>query len=111
MDHDQGEISDPHRPQRFTDEIKVTRSVDNVELAPQPFGMHERGMDGNLAVLFLDMIVGDGAPAGDTTDAINNPAASEHSLAKHGFSAGCMTDDGEVTNLSGLIDFHRRAFG
>jgi hypothetical protein len=68
--------------------------------------MHERGGNGNLPLLFALVIIGDGGAGGNAAHAIDHARAREHRFAEHGFPGRSVTDDGEVTDISGLIFFH-----
>ena len=69
VNDDQREIADAQRAQTFADEIQIAGRVNDVELLAHPFGVHQRGGDGNLPVLFADVIIGNGGAVGDAAHA------------------------------------------
>ena len=107
IDDDESEVSHPEGAEAFADEIEVTRGIDDIEFLIEPFGMEERGVDGDLPVLFVGVVIGEGGAGGDAAEAVNDAGASEHAFAEHGFAGGGMADDREVADIFGGIRFHR----
>ena len=103
---DEREIPDAQCAQAFTDEIRVAGAVEHVELLAEPLEVHQRRGDGNLPLLFADVIVGHGRAGGDAAHAIDHAGAREHGFAQHGFAGGGVADEGEVADVSRLEFFH-----
>jgi hypothetical protein len=72
VDDDEGEVADAQGAEAFADEIEVTRGIDDVELLVEPFGMEEGGVDGDLAVFFVGVIIGEGGAGGDAAEAVDD---------------------------------------
>ena len=106
VDHDQCEIAHPQRAQALADKIEVTGSVNDVEFLPQPLRVQQGGVDGNLALLLADVVIGDGRTLGDAAHSVDDATAYEHSLAQHRFAGRRVADDGEVSNVTGLECLH-----
>ncbi len=106
MDDDQGKIGHAQRAEGLADEIQVAGGVDDVELLAHPFGVEQGGLDGDVPLLFADVIVGNGAAVGDAAHAADDAAASQHGFAQHGFAAGSMADDGEVADVGWRVCLH-----
>lgn len=107
IDDDEGEVGDPEGAEAFADEIEVTGCIDDIEFFIEPLGVEEGGVDGDFAILFVGVIIGDGGAGGDGAEAIDGAAASEHAFAEHGLASGSMADDGEVTDIFRGERFHR----
>ena len=107
IDDDEGEVRDSERAETFADEIEVTRGIDDIELLVQPFGMEEGGVDGDFAVLFVGVIIGEGGAGGDAAEAVDDAGASQHAFTQHGLAGGGMADDRKVPDVFGMIRFHR----
>ena len=84
-DHER-EVGHAQRAQRLADEIEIARRVHDVEFFAQPFGVEQRGLDGDLPVFLAMMIIGNGGAFGDAAHAADFAAAREHGFAKHGFA-------------------------
>jgi hypothetical protein len=105
VNDDQREIADAQRAQAFADEIEIAGRVNDVELLARPFRVQQRGGDGNLPLLFADVIIGDGRAVGDAAHAVDDAAAAKHRLAQQGFARRGVADDGEVADFSGRVGF------
>ena len=57
---DEREVRHAQGAERFGDEVRVARAVDDIEFFPQPFRAQQGGMDGDLVLLFVGVEVGDG---------------------------------------------------
>jgi len=105
MDDHQREIAHPQGAQTLADEIQVTRGVDEIEELAAPIGVHERGRDRDLPLLFTDMIIRDRGAFGDPSHAGDDPRAAKHGLAQQCFPGRGMTDEGKIADISGI--FHK----
>ena len=108
MNDDDREIDDAEGVERLAAEVEVTRGVDDVEPAALPLEAKRRGMNRNLPLLLAHVVVGHGRALDDAAHAANDIAAHEHGFRQHCLARGSMTYDGEVTNISRLIGFHKR---
>ncbi len=106
VNHHQREIADAQRAQPFADEVEITGRINDVELFPHPLRVQQRSGDGNLAVLFADVVIRHRGAVGDAAHAGDDAAAHEHGLAKHRLAGRSVTDDGEVTDVCRSVIFH-----
>lgn len=66
---------------------------------PEPVGVEQGGVDGNLPLLFALVIIGHGGAVGDAAEASDHPAAGQHGLAEHGLAARCVAADDKTANV------------
>src|SRR5206468_12646628 len=64
MDDDESEVRHAEGAQAFADEIGIPRAIEHIEFFAEPIEMHEGGGDGNLAVLLVLVVVGNGGAGG-----------------------------------------------
>ena len=101
MDDHEREIADPQRAESLGDEVEVAGGVDDVEFAVEPFAMEEGGVDGDLALALILVVVAGRGAGGDRSHAIDDGSAGEHGFAEDGFARGGVADDGEVPDVRG----------
>src|SRR5206468_3698486 len=106
MDHHERKISNAQGPETFANEIEITGSIDDIELLALPLQMKQGGGNGDLALLFADMVIGHCRTLGDSAHAPYGAATSQHGFAEHGFAARGVTDDGKVTDICRRVIFH-----
>jgi hypothetical protein len=80
--HDrEGKIRHPHGRERLADEVEITGRVENVQLLSHPRAMQQRGLRGNLVLLFGDVIIRDRGALRDVPIRPMTPAPA--SIASH----------------------------
>ena len=82
QDDDKGEVADPQGAKSFADEIGVAGAVNDVEFLAEPVAVHQGGRDGDLAVLFLFVIIRNRGSGADAPHAIDDARAGEHGLTE-----------------------------
>ena len=107
-DTDQRTFDDVQRRDRVALEARLTRGVDQVDLAALPLEVAERRGDGHLARLLVLVPVGDGRALFDDTEAVRRLGLEEHRLDERGLAGASVTDDSDVADLAGLDCGHRR---
>ena len=63
-------------------------------------------MDGDLALLLADVVIGDGCAVGNAAHAVDDATADQHGLAQHRFAGRRVAEDGEVSNVTWLECLH-----
>ena len=63
-------------------------------------------MDGDLALLFAHVVIGDGRAVCDAPHPVEGASANQHGLTQGRFARRRVPDDGEVSDVSWLICLH-----
>ena len=107
-DHDAGGFHYPQRANHFTDKIKVTGYIDDVEHLVIPVNGGTGSAHGALAANFFGLEVRGGGSVFHFALTVNNAGSVEHCLRKGGFALAAMTHEGDIPNVTGQIIRHDR---
>ena len=105
-EHDEGDISRFYRKLLIAQEVKVTRSIDDVNFTSIPLDSSVGSVDGNAATAFLFVKVADGIAIADFTHAVNGFAVIEHGFQHACFSCSAVSKQNDVADFVYGIGFH-----
>ncbi len=104
-DHQCGVGRDQSRFRVVEKDIEA-RSVDEIDFLFGPFGESQSGGDGQLALNFLIVEIGDGRAFIHPRQAIGSPGRIQKSGRQGGLAAMSVTNEGDVSNLRTFVYFH-----
>ena len=84
VDYDEGEIGNGQGAERIADEIGRTGGVDHVEFHTQPLHAQERGVNRDLVLALIRVIVGNGISVCDRAHALDVSGVGQHRLTERG---------------------------
>ncbi len=90
----------------LTDKIKISGSIQNVELVIIPLNRNHRGVNRNLTLLFLLGKIADSRTILDLPQSGRQTAEICHCLNKSSLAAAAMSQDHNVTDFVGCVNFH-----
>ena len=108
VDHDQGRVAHPHRPEALRHEVAVAGAIEKVELPAGPLRVEERAVDRDAVLPLARVVVRDRGSGGDRAEPAEAAGADEHRLAEHGFAGRGMAEDGEASEVGCGGFVHRR---
>ena len=73
--------------------------IQDVQLTGLPFGIHRGGVNRDLPLLFIFMIIRNRTSLFDASDSGDCPAAGKHRFGKDGFARRSMTDEGQGADV------------
>ena len=110
VDDDQRSLHDAERAAGLALKARITRNVDEVDLAALPARVSERQRDRHLPLLLVLVPVGDRGAGVDRTQSIDLVGLIQQRLDEGRLARPAMADDGDVADLSGLDWGHGRPF-
>ena len=110
VDDDQRSLHDAERAAGLALKARITRNVDEVDLAALPARVGERQRDRHLPLLLVLVPVGDRGAGVDRTQSIDLVGLIQQRLDEGRLARPAMADDGDVADLSGLDWGHGRPF-
>ena len=84
-------------------EARVTRRVDQVDLAPLPLERGQRGRDRHLPLLLVLVGVRDRGPVGHGAQPVGHAGLEQQRLVQRGLARPPMPDEGDVPDLVGRL--------
>ena len=91
-------IGNPQSRKRFSNKIRIAGRIQDIQLTGLPFGIHRGGVNRDLPLLFIIMIIRNRASLFDASDSGDCTAAGKHRFGKDGFARRSMTDEGQVAD-------------
>ena len=108
VDHHQSGVHHAHCTDGLANEIIKTRAIHHIDLASLIFSIHHRALDGLLSFQLDFAIVGNGVLVLYGTSSADDTAVKSHSLGQCRLTYAVTANDGNVSDLFGLIYFHWR---
>jgi len=99
MDGNERKVANPQGAQSLADKVRITRAIKDIEFFSEPFQMHQGGGNGNLAVLFIVVIIRNRGPLRDVAHAPDDARAREHRLAQRRLPGRRVTHDGKIPKI------------
>ena len=105
-DHDDGTVGHRNRFFYFSDKIKVSGGIQNVQLIVIPLNRDQRSMNGNFTLLLLLGKIADGASILNLSQSRCQTTKVCHRLDQCCLSAASVSKDYDVADLVSCINFH-----
>ena len=99
VNDDHGSVRNAHRLVNFTDKVKVTGSIEQVDLDAVPHNGSNGGRYGKSALDFFVIIVADGVAVGRIAQTVGCLCQIQHCLSERGFAGRRVTDEGDVSDF------------
>ncbi len=98
VEHRDGAVEHPQRTLHLVGEVDVAGGVDQVDPVPVPVAAHRGGEDGDAAVAFLGVEVGDGRAVVDLAALVGGAGEVEHPFGDGGLAGVHVGEDAEITD-------------
>ena len=105
-DDDTGSLHDAQGTHRLADKVKIAGHVDDVDHLLLPFDGSSGGADGNAALDFFGVKVGDRIAVFHTALTVDSFRSEEQRLSQSGLAFAAMPHEGDVPDVLGLIVSH-----
>ena len=106
VDHDDGGVGSRGRFLGLADKIKISWSIENIDLHIAADHRRDRGADRELSVLLLFIIITERIPVGDIPEPARNPAQIGHRLQKARLTRAAVAQKHDIADLVSVVNFH-----
>ena len=89
--------------ENVADEVKVTRAVENIDLAAAEVYGSDGSCNCDLTLDFFGVIVADGISVGDLAHTVDSAGREQHALSKAGLTAVAVTHEADVADVFGFV--------
>ena len=89
--------------ENVADEVKVTRAVENIDLAAAEVYGSDGSCNGDLTLDFFGIIVTDCVAVRGLAQAVSGTSQIQHTFSKHGFAHAGVTQQADVTDIFGFV--------
>ena len=89
--------------ENVADEVKVTRAVENIDLAAAEVYGSDGSCNCDLTLDFFGVIVADGVAVGDLAHTVDSAGREQHALSKAGLTAVAVTHEADVADVFGFV--------
>jgi hypothetical protein len=108
VDHRQDRVGGADPRPRLADEVAVARRVDDVDLHAAVLELRHSAGDGDLPLLLLGVVVGDGRSVVDLAQAVDGSGGVEERRDEARLAGVAVAHHDEVADLAGVVDLHAR---
>ncbi len=98
VEHGDGAVEHPQGALHLVGEVDVPGGVDQVEVVPAPAAAHGRGEDGDAAVAFLRVVVGDGRTVVHLAALVDGAGREQDPFGDRGLAGVDVGEDAQIAD-------------
>ena len=110
VDHEQRGLASAHRGVGIADEVRIARSVENVDAGALPLDGSDRGRDRESALAFLAVVIQRGLSAGVASQTGGAARQVKHGLGQHGLAHAALAHKDHVLHAFWCFCCHDASF-